>query len=79
MSSRAAGRLTFAFLIVMTSVVTWPGVLYFNRIEPRILGLPFNFAWVAAWIVLSFAILALLEWTVSRDEDASEQSGRGER
>ncbi len=79
MTARAAGRLTFGFLIVMTAAVTWPGVVYFNRIEPRIFGLPFNFAWVAAWIVLGFAILGLLEWTVTREEDAADRSAGRER
>ncbi len=79
MSPRAAGKLTFAFLIVMTAAVTWPGVTYFNRIEPRVFGIPFNFAWVAGWIVLAFVVLLLLERTVSNAEKRDEQKNRGER
>jgi hypothetical protein len=35
-----------------------------NRIEPRILGLPFVLAWIAAWVVLTPAFL----WTLGRVE-----------
>jgi hypothetical protein len=35
-----------------------------NRIEPRILGLPFVLAWIVAWVVLTPAFL----WTLGRVE-----------
>jgi Protein of unknown function (DUF3311) len=35
-----------------------------NRIEPRILGLPFVLAWIAAWVMLTPAFL----WTLGRLE-----------
>jgi hypothetical protein len=40
------------------------GVPLVNRIEPRILGLPFVLAWIAAWVVLTPAFL----WTLGRVE-----------
>ena len=42
--------------------LTWPGyALLGNRIEPRILGLPFSLAWIIGWIVASFVALVAYE------------------
>ncbi len=35
-----------------------------NRVEPRILGLPFVLAWIVAWVLLTPAFL----WCVGRIE-----------
>lgn len=35
-----------------------------NRIEPRILGLPFVLAWIVAWVLLAPAFL----WAIGRIE-----------
>jgi Protein of unknown function (DUF3311) len=35
-----------------------------NRVEPRILGLPFVLCWIAAWVLLAPAFL----WTIGRLE-----------
>ena len=35
-----------------------------NRIEPRVLGLPFLLAWIVAWVLLTPAFL----WAVARLE-----------
>ena len=35
-----------------------------NRVEPRILGLPFVLFWIVAWVLLTPAFL----WTVGRVE-----------
>ena len=35
-----------------------------NRVEPRILGLPFLLAWTVAWVFLAPAFL----WTIGRIE-----------
>lgn len=40
------------------------GVPLVNRIEPRILGLPFVLAWIAAWVLLAPAFL----WGIGRLE-----------
>lgn len=76
MTVRAATVLTFVFLITMMIAVTWPGLTLFNRIEPRILGLPFNFAWVSGWIVASFFVLLILERATSNEvsKAASERA-----
>lgn len=49
---RHGGRVLVAlYFIAYALAVTWPGMLLANRIEPLVLGLPFNLVWVAAWVV----------------------------
>jgi hypothetical protein len=71
MSVHGARRLFVAWLIIATVVLVWPGILPFNRIEPRIFGLPFVIVWVALWVVLGFVVLLIVDRAVSRDERAS--------
>lgn len=80
MSPRAATRLTFTFLAVMTVAVTWPGLTLANRVDPRILGFPFNFAWVSGWIIASFVVLVMLDRSVTaqKKSDASTDDGGAE-
>jgi len=33
------------------------GVIVFDRLEPRILGLPFVLAWIVAWVLLTPAFM----------------------
>lgn len=40
------------------------GVPLVNRVEPRILGLPFVLFWIVAWVVLTPAFL----WSIGRVE-----------
>jgi hypothetical protein len=42
------------FLGMCFSVALW------DRVAPRVLGLPFNMAWMLAWIALTPAILAAM-------------------
>jgi hypothetical protein len=39
-------------------------VPFVNRIEPRIVGLPFLLCWIIAWVLLTPAFL----WTIGRLE-----------
>ncbi len=41
------------FAAMCFSVSLW------DRVEPRILGLPFNLAWLVGWIVLTSVCLAI--------------------
>ena len=59
------GVFYFAFLIA----VTWPGMLPFNRIDPRLMGLPLSFAWPAIWVTVSFFVLAALDRSEERRDD----------
>lgn len=44
--------LHFGVYVVLLGTVVWPGFVVFNRIEPYVLGLPFNMFWVT--LVLAF-------------------------
>jgi hypothetical protein len=48
------------YLLTMAAMLTFPGITPFNTIEPRILGIPFVFAWYLMWIVGAFVVLSLL-------------------
>jgi uncharacterized membrane protein YidH (DUF202 family) len=61
---RSARTLAAVFLVLFAVAVTWPGILPFNRVEPKILGLPFSMVWVALWVTLC----ALVLWFVDRVE-----------
>ncbi len=69
MSEPILRRLTQAYVVLFAVATTWPGAVPANRVEPLILGLPFNLAWVAMWVVLGFVLLVLLDRAVTRDED----------
>ena len=71
MSTRTARRILIGFFALYAIVLLYPGVLPFNRVRPLIFGLPFSFAWVVLWVVLSFFVFLL----VDRAESAS---GEGE-
>ncbi|MDB5027158.1 MAG: hypothetical protein JWO66_847 [Candidatus Eremiobacteraeota bacterium] len=42
------------------------GVVLANRLEPRILGLPFVLAWITGWVLLTPAFM----WVAYRSERA---------
>ena len=61
-SSRArALRVLLAAVPIAALTVAIPAV---NRIEPRILGVPFLLCWIVAWVLLTPAFL----WTIGRLE-----------
>ena len=49
-----------AYILAMAIALTFPALDPFNTIEPRILGVPFVFAWYLFWIVGAFVVLSLL-------------------
>lgn len=69
-------RVVIGYLFAFMIAVTWPGTVPFNRFEPQVLGLPFNLAWSAAWVLLGFVLLLWLDRAVSQAED-SEPSTEG--
>jgi predicted membrane channel-forming protein YqfA (hemolysin III family) len=69
MSSRVATRLAVGFFLLFAVMVVWPAFTLFNRVEPLILGLPFNMAWVAIWLVASIGILYLVDRARRRDQE----------
>jgi hypothetical protein len=48
-------------------------VAWWDRIDPRIFGLPFNMMWLLCWIVLS----SLCVWTIYRLERGKPRNGGG--
>ena len=57
------------FIAMCFSVSLW------DRIDPMILGLPFNLFWLIAWIVLS----SLCMWAAYRVEIARDKHDRGDQ
>ncbi len=69
MSLRAVRTLAGVFFVSYTIVLTYPGLLPFNRIHPLILGLPFYMGWIALWILLGIAVFYLAYRAEEREED----------
>lgn len=65
-SSGALGLALIPFTAMCFSVPLW------DRIDPMILGLPFNLFWLIAWIVLS----SLCMWAAYRVEAARNGTER---
>jgi predicted PurR-regulated permease PerM len=66
------------FCACALSALIWP--IYpalGNKIEPRVLGLPFSLAWIVAWIVASFLALVAYEWGVRRPAERDSASSTG--
>jgi len=66
-SLAALGFALIPFVAMCFSVALW------DRIDPLVLGLPFNLAWLVGWIVLS----PLCMWGAYRVESARLAPGRG--
>ncbi len=49
------------FLVVDVLLVTWPGLLLFNRTRPFMLGLPFVMAWLTLMLILTGVALLVME------------------
>lgn len=59
--SRVATRLALIWFVLATATLVWPIYpAWFDRIEPRIAGLPFSLAWILIIIVANFGVVALL-------------------
>ena len=44
--------------------LVWPGFAFIgNRVEPYILGLPLSLAWNVGWVLLTFVVLCVFEYT----------------
>ena len=74
MNLRTARIFAGTYLALMAVAVTWPGMVPFARIQPMVLGLPFGFFWVAAWIAVAVLVLYLLDRVERRyREDEGEE------
>lgn len=61
MTTRAARIIAALYLLAFAAAVTWPGMTLFNRVEPKVLGLPFNMAWIALWLILGMIVLLMVD------------------
>jgi hypothetical protein len=66
-SARALLLGAIPFVAMCFSVPLW------DRVEPRILGLPFNLAWLVGWIVLSTVCMAIAHRIDAADTRASRR------
>ena len=76
MGIRAVRRLTIVYMIAFLFAVTWPGFLLFNRVQPILLGLPFNLFCIALFIVIGMAVLFLLYRAESHRDASRDDEGR---
>jgi hypothetical protein len=59
--SRLATRVALIWFALATATLVWPIYpTWFDRIEPRIFGLPFSLAWILIIIVANFCVVGLL-------------------
>ena len=61
-------RLAVAVFVLNLLAVTWPVAPWFGAAEPLILGLPLSMAWPAAWIIIGWITLLLLDHTENRGD-----------
>ncbi len=47
-------------MLVFLLATTWPGAMLFNRVQPFVLGLPFNLFFIALLIIGALGLLAVL-------------------
>ena len=54
------------------------GILFANRVEPFVLGLPFILFWIVMWVILSSGIMAIVYALdpANKDGDQGLDAGR---
>ena len=72
-------KLLLIVVFLALAAETWPGYLLADRLEPYILGLPFDFAWLVLWIVVVFAALVLTFRADMRAAGRSKPAGEAGR
>ncbi|HEY7878126.1 MAG TPA: DUF3311 domain-containing protein [Gemmatimonadaceae bacterium] len=50
----------YRWLAVLPAIGMLGGIPFANRVTPYVLGLPFLLFWIAAWVVLTSAIMGLI-------------------
>lgn len=61
-------RLAVAVFVLNLLAVTWPVASWFGAAKPLILGLPLSMAWPAAWIIIGWITLLLLDYAENRGD-----------
>ena len=64
-------------LIIILSLLAFIGILAFlplvNRVEPFVLGMPFNMFWMVMWTILSSVILSIMYKLDPRNGQGEEE------
>ena len=55
--SRQSSRWFIIFVVAIALVMIFPIFGLANRVEPRVLGMPFSMFWVVFWIGVEFIVL----------------------
>jgi predicted PurR-regulated permease PerM len=77
--------LALLYFALATAALVWPVYPWLgDRIEPRVLGLPFSLVWILVIITSNFCVLVLLYRLrliddLEIDESESTRSGRGQQ
>ncbi|HEX5973292.1 MAG TPA: DUF3311 domain-containing protein [Gemmatimonadaceae bacterium] len=77
MTGRRAGFRVHHWLGFLPTVGMLGGIPFANRVRPLVLGIPFLFFWIAAWVVAT----SLVMWLILRLDRAHERrapAGAGE-
>jgi predicted PurR-regulated permease PerM len=83
--SSAATRLALLYFGAATAALVWPVYPWLgNRIEPRVMGLPFSLVWILGIIASNFCVLVLLYRLrliddLEVEESEPTRSGRGQQ
>jgi hypothetical protein len=75
-SAGTARGLVVAYIIVIACLLMYPGILPFNRVEPRVLGLPFVIFWVAFCVMLGFVVLVIMDSSLTHEEENDSEEDR---
>jgi hypothetical protein len=65
MTMKKKALLLWILIFISFSAIEFPGIFFINRIEPRILGLPFIYGFtLIVWFILCILMYAgyLLKW-----------------
>jgi hypothetical protein len=57
---RVSVVVAIVYFILMAVAVTFPGLSFFNTVRPLVLGIPFVFAWILAWVAGSIPVFYFL-------------------
>ena len=65
--SRTPHVLLAVYVGLCLLALVWPGYTYLGaRVEPRVLGIPFAFAWTIGWVIATFVVMILYHRATSR-------------
>ncbi len=79
-STRRTGWRRYHLLGFVPALGMLGGIVFANRVQPLVLGVPFLFAWIAAWVVATSVVMWLilrLDRALERDAAARDASALG--